>query len=87
MKKLYEKWEPQIREYFTANKLNYAKVQKCGKMFGVLDRKKTLYFQDIESSKDIGLLDDTPAPIVLKVFEDNEQLIFEETIYTKEYFK
>lgn len=86
MQKLYESWEPQIREYFETNKLNYEKVEKCGKAVGVLGGKRTLLLQDIGRSHGIGLLDDTPAPIVLKAVEDNGRLIFEKTQYTNEYF-
>lgn len=86
MKKLYESWEPQIKAFFEENNLNYSKVKKCGKAVGVLGGKKTLLLQDISHSSNNGLLDNTPAPIVLKAIENNGQLIFEKTEYTNKYF-
>lgn len=85
MKKLYESWEPQIQAYFEENNLNYTKVKKCGKAVGVIGGKKTLLLQDISHSTN-GLLDDTPAPIVLKAIENDGRLIFEKTDYTNKYF-
>lgn len=86
MKKVYERWEPQIQAFFEENNLNYSKVKKCGKAVGVIGGKKTLLLQDISHSSKNGLLDDAPAPIVLKAIENNGDLIFEKTEYTNKYF-
>ena len=86
MRRLYESWEPQIREFFKANNLNYQKVKKCGKALGVIGGKKTLLLQNIETNSELGLLDEIPAPIVLKAVEENGILKFEKTEHTNEYF-
>lgn len=86
MRSLYESWKPQIQEYFKANNLNYEKVKRCGKAVGVIDGKRTLLLQNIETDSANGLLDETPAPVVLKAVEENGKLIFEITENTKEYF-
>lgn len=86
MKKVYESWEPQIKAFFEENNLNYSKVKKCGKAMGVIGGKRTLLLQDISQSLNSNLLDDTPAPIVLKAIENDGRLIFEKTEYTDKYF-
>ncbi len=86
MRALYASWEPQIREFFSENNLDYAKVKKCGKAVGIIGGKRTLLLQNIEVTSARGLLDETPAPVVLKAVEENGKLIFETTPYTSKYF-
>ena len=87
MRKLYESWKPQIEAYFKANNLNYEKVKKCGKCMGKVDGQISLVLQKIGNPAANGLLDETPAPVVLIAVEENGELIFEKTEITDEYFK
>ena len=86
MQNLYKSWQPQIQEFFEANNLNYSKVKQCGKAVGIIGGKKTLLLQDIGHIGTADLLDNTPAPIVLRAVEENGSLVFEKTAYTNEYF-
>lgn len=87
MRKLYAKWEPQIQTFLVDNGLDYSKVKSCGKAVGIIGGKKTLLLQDISSTDNVGLSDDTPAPIVLKAVEENGHLVFIKTDLTNEYFR
>lgn len=86
MIKLYKSWEPKILEYLADNRMNGTKVKKCGKAMGVINGRTTLLLQEINAHSSRGLLDETPAPVVLKVEEVNGALVFTQTEHTKRYF-
>lgn len=82
MCKLFDDWENEIKTYCDVNKLDYGRVKKMAKSWG----KNDIALQFIDKSKGKrGLLDDTPAPVVLWIRKINDEIIFEQTEYTKKY--
>ncbi|MGI5825232.1 MAG: hypothetical protein ACOX7J_06635 [Bacillota bacterium] len=85
---LFEKWKPEIHKYFVANNLEFSKVIGCGVAMGEFDGVKTLLLLDAtpDENSHLGLLDDTPAPLLLMVEEKDGELVFTETELTRQYF-
>lgn len=85
MCKLFDEWKNEIKNYCIANGLDYKKAEKMGKSWGKTDI--ALQYIDKEKGK-CGLLDDTPAPVVLWIKKKSDgTLIFEQTEYTEKYLK
>ena len=82
MCKRFDDWSPQIEKYCIENGLNFEKAKKLSKSWG-LDDLMLLHY-DPEKGK-MGLLDETPAPVVLWVVQTPEDLMFIETEYTRQY--
>lgn len=86
MCKLFNDWSVQIKEYCDKNNLSFEKAQKMSKSWGKNNIALQYYNPDGESvKKGLGLLDETPMPVVLWITKDGEKLVFEETEYTKKY--
>ncbi len=82
MCKLFSEWEKEIREYCRENGLAFSKVQKAGKCWG----KDFLILQYVDKEKGrLGLMDESPAPVVLVVRRDSDGLAFEQTPNTRRY--
>lgn len=88
MIKLYEEWKPKIQEYFEANNLVFSKIKGCGLAMGKVSGVNTLLILDAtpDENSRLGLMDNTPAPVLLKVEETDGNLVFTPTEHTKEYF-
>ena len=86
MRNLYKSWEPRIYEYLADNRMDAARVKNCGKAMGVINGRTTLILQEIGVRPSRGLLDETPAPVVLKVEDVNGVLVFTQTEHTKKFF-
>ena len=85
MCKLFLDWETEIKAYCDSNDLDYEKAKKMPKSWGKNDI--ALQYIDKEKGKQ-GLLDDTPAPVVLWIRKDkNGIIIFEQTEQTEKYLK
>ena len=82
MCKLFEDWSDEIRIYCYNNNLSFDKVQKLSQCWG--SNFLALQYHDPEKGKN-GLLDDTPMPLVLLISKANNELVFEQTEYTKKY--
>ena len=82
MCKLFSKYEKEIREYCVNNNLNFDKASKLPQCFGKNDI--WLQYHDPERGKN-GLKDETPAPIVLKIYINDGAVSFEQTEYTRKY--
>jgi len=82
MCKLFNQWETEIEKYCTENNLNFEKAKKMGKSWGKDDI--ALQYNDPEKGLK-GLLDETPAPVVLWIRKNSDHLEFEQTEYTKKY--
>ncbi len=82
MCKMFNDWSSEIKNYCDNNGLNYDKalqmVKSCGKNFLFLQ------YHNPECGKS-GLLDETPMPLVLRVTQTPEGLVFEQTENTKKY--
>ena len=85
MCKLFLDWETEIKAYCDSNDLDYEKAKKMPKSWGKNDI--AVQYIDKEKGKQ-GLLDDTPAPVVLWIRKDkNGSIIFEQTEHTEKYLK
>lgn len=82
MCKLFEMYKKEIERYCNENGLSYLKVQSMSQCWG----KNDIWLQYVDEEKGSkGLLDETPAPIVLKIVINNGKVYFEQTPYTKKY--
>lgn len=82
MCKLFIDWGKEIQAYCVQNGLDFAKAEKAGKCWG----KDVLMLQHVDLGKgQSGLQDETPAPVTLIVRKNGNQLVFEQTEYTKTY--
>ena len=82
MRKLFDIYKEEIERYCKDNGLNYSKAQKMSECWG----KNDVWLQYVDDKKGLsGLLDETPAPIVLKIVIDDSKIKFEQTPYTKIY--
>lgn len=82
MCKRFDDWSDEIREYCSKNGLNFEKAKALSKCWG----KNDLILQHYSPDKDsLGLLDETPMPVVLMITKTPNGLMFEQTEYTKKY--
>ncbi len=81
---LYKKYEEQIKAYCLENGLDFEKLKRTGLSWGEGD----LWFHYYDPSvKTNGLLDETPAPIVLIMEVSDQEVVFEQTEYTEKYLR
>ena len=86
MCKLFNQWENEIRDYCINNNLNFEKAKKMPKCWGKDDLILQYFDPDCEAvKKGLGLLDETPMPVVLWIKKINGNLVFEQTEYTRTY--
>lgn len=82
MCKLFDLWESEIQRYCMENHLDFEKARKLPQCWGKNDL--WLQYHDPAKGKQ-GLLNETPAPIVLKIARSNGKLLFEQTEHTRKY--
>lgn len=86
MCKLFNDWSEEIKAYCEENGLSFEKAQKMSKSWGKNDVILQYFNPDSESvKKGLGLLDETPMPVVLWITKDDNGLNFEQTEYTHKY--
>jgi len=82
--KIFNENEAAIREYCEKNGLNFDVVENSPKCFN----NEYVFIQYVDYEKGmkqlLGLLDETPAPIILKIFKTPNGL-FEQTEHTAQY--
>ena len=85
MCKLFDEWSVQIKEYCEKNGYDFEKAKKLSQCWG----KEFVALQFHDPTKGArGLLDDTPAPVVLWIKKnDDGKLSFEKTEYTDRYLR
>lgn len=84
MCKLFDEWSDKIKEYCDTNGFDFDKAKKLTKSWGKNDI--ALLYNDPNSSSGLGLLDETPMPIVLMMFKQPDgSLKFEQTEHTRKY--
>ena len=83
MCKLFNAYKDQIKDYCIENNIDFEKVKKLPQCWGKNDIWLQ-YYDPIKGTK--GLNDETPAPIVLKIFIDNGKVTIEQTEHTKKIF-
>lgn len=82
MCKLFNDHEREIEQYCISNGLSFEKAKRMPKSWGKDDI--ALQYFDTEKGKS-GLLDETPAPVVLWIRKCEDRIVFEQTEYTKQY--
>jgi hypothetical protein len=83
MCKLFVDWSEEIKDYCRENGLSFDKAKKLPKCWGKDDL--ILQYHDPEKGK-MGLLDETPAPVVLWIKRQPDgRLSFEQTEHTRKY--
>lgn len=82
MCKLFDDWSGEIRNYCQKNNLSFDKAQKLSQCWG--SNFLALQHHDPEKGK-MGLLDETPMPLVLLITQTSDGLVFEQTEHTKKY--
>lgn len=87
MCKRFDDWSQDIKEYCESNGFSFEKASKLSKCWGKNDLILQYYDPDSESvKKGLGLLDETPMPVVLRILrKPNGALSFEQTEYTRKY--
>lgn len=87
MCKLFDDWSGEIRSYCRDNNLNFEKAKKLSQCWGKDFVVLQYYDPDSETvKKGLGMLDETPMPIVLMIKKGtNGKLVFEQTEHTKQY--
>lgn len=82
MKDPFLEWKDEIKQYCELNSLDFEKVQKSVSAWGK-NFLAFLYFDRQKGRK--GLLDETPATVLLTVEKTDNGLIFQQTKNTKKY--
>ena len=84
MRSLFDVYEQEIKQYCNDNGLDFSKAEEMGHCWG----KTRLVIQYVdEEAGEKGLLDETPAPVVLIMNVIDGQPQFEQTQYTQLYLK
>lgn len=79
---LFNKWEKKIEDYCNNNALNFETVKNSPKCWG----RNDIWIQHVDETKGKkGLLNENPALVVLKIYEKNNEIEFEQTEYTQKY--
>lgn len=81
---LFRTCRDEISAYCASHGLSYAKLRKCG-ISGSDKRNIFQYWDRSSEERQKGLMNNTPAPIVLTVERTKDGLQFTETEYTNLY--
>jgi hypothetical protein len=75
--------EKEIENYCINNGLSLGKLKFSPKCYN----NEHVFFQyvDLSNNNGLGLLDETPAPITLKIYKRGSKLEFVQTEHTKKY--
>ncbi|MGN0468456.1 MAG: hypothetical protein ACI4GY_07020 [Acutalibacteraceae bacterium] len=82
MCKRFDDWSKEIENFCNTNGFDFEKAKKLSKCWGKNDL--ILQYYDPEKGK-LGLLDETPMPVVLWIIKNGDKLEFKQTEYTKKY--
>ena len=87
MCKRFDDWSREIKEYCENNGLSFEKATKLSKCWGKDDLILQYFDPDSEVvKKGLGLLDETPMPVVLAIYKQPDgSLRFEQTEHTLKY--
>lgn len=84
MCKLFDNWSEEIRNYCIENKLSFEKAKNLSQCWGK-DFLALQFFDPNNQNGELGLLDETPMPLVLTIFKTPNGLKFEQTENTRKY--
>lgn len=87
MCKRFDDWSQEIKAFCESNGYSFEKASKLSKCWGKNDLILQYFDPECESvKKGLGLLDETPMPIVLMIQRKPDgSLNFEQTEHTKRY--
>lgn len=86
MRNPFEEWKNEIEAYCIDNNLSFEKAEKMSKSWSKNDLVLQYFNPESESvNKGLGLLDETPMPVVLWITKNGDSLCFEQTEYTQKY--
>lgn len=86
MCKRFDDWSSEIEMYCSQNDLSFEKLKNMVQSWGKDDLAFQFYDENCNSVKSgLGLLDETPMPLVLWVQKLNGKFVFKQTEYTKKY--
>ncbi len=85
MCKLFDDWSGEIEAYCKANGLDFDKAKKLSQSWSKTSLGLAYFNKEDERGK-LGLLDDTPMPLVLWIEKDKDgKLQFTQTEHTRKY--
>lgn len=84
MCKLFDNWSDEIRNYCNENNLNFEKAKSLSQCWGK-DFLALQFFDPNNQNGKLGLLDETPMPLVLMISQTPNGLKFEQTENTRKY--
>lgn len=80
---LFDEWKAEIKQYCDQNGLSFEAAQKMSQAW---NKTTVALYHPEKSSEAMGLLDDTPSPMVLLIQRKKDgTLTFEQTEHTKKY--
>lgn len=86
MCKLFEEWRDDIKAYCESNGLNFQKVENSARNWGRNDIcLQHVDFDENPQKSALGMADDVPAPLTLRIFKEDGAIKFEQTEYTRKY--
>lgn len=86
MCKRFDEWSQEIKAFCESNGYSFEKAKKLSKCWGKDDLFLQYFDPNSESvKKGLGLLDETPMPLVLYIRKENGKLVFEQTEHTRRY--
>ena len=86
MCRLFEDWSEVIKNYCEKNGFSFEKARKLSKCWSKNDL--VLQYYNPENSSGLGLLDETPLPVVLAIYKQPDgSLRFEQTEFTEKYLR
>lgn len=84
MCKLFDEWSKDIEQFCNANNYSFAKASKLSQSWGK-DKLALSYYDPSSDRGKLGLLDDTPMPLVLMISKEKGKLHFRQTEHTRKY--
>ena len=87
MCKRFDDWSHEIKIFCEVNGFSFEKARKLSKSWGKDDLVLQYYDPNNDTAKKrLGLLDETPMPVVLRIYRRPDgSLDFEKTEYTNQY--
>lgn len=84
MCKLFDDWSSEIQNYCINNNLSFEKAKKMSQCWGS-NFLALQFFDETNEKGKLGLLDETPMPIILMITKTADGLVFEQTEHTKKF--
>lgn len=82
----FNEWSNEIRLYCEENGLSFARAKAMVKCSSSNMLALQYFDENVDKERqNMGLLDETPMPVVLWIFNENGTFVFKQTEYTKKY--